>query len=120
VGTLPARRLLLSIDPSTLAPVAPAVALAAPTDGTVPDRPPAPTQLPPGVALRAGTDPVESLRAEVWVDEAGIVRKSITPPALGGETITITSLSGDPWQPPFPAEETIQPMTAGTLFELGL
>jgi hypothetical protein len=120
VGTLPTRRLLLTVDPSRLIEATTAVVPPAPVEGTAAAPLPMPVVLPPGVVLQSGTDPVETLSVEIWVDGAGIVRKSIMPPALGGETVTITSLSGDPWQPPFPAEETIQPLTAAALFDLGL
>ena len=81
---------------------------------------PAAPVLPPGVTLQVGTDPVEMLVIEVWIDDTGIVRKSIMPAELGGETITITSLTTDEWQPVFPTEDMVQPLTASALFNLGL
>jgi hypothetical protein len=75
--------------------------------------------LPPGITLEQGPDGVAELTIEVWVDRDGIVRKSVLPVELGGETITVTSMSPDAWQPVFPTEDTIAPMTASALFNLG-
>ena len=54
------------------------------------------------------------------MDDTGIVRKSIMPPQLGGETITVTSVSADPFQPIFPTPDAVSPLTAEVLFRLGL
>jgi hypothetical protein len=121
VGTTATRRLRISIDSAALIQATTIVVPTAPADGTpAPPPPPPAVTLPPGVVLPTGTDPVGDLRIEIWVDSAGIVRKAILPLALGGETITVTSFSADPWLPPFPSEEMIQPLTAGALFDLGL
>jgi hypothetical protein len=121
VDTTMTRRLLMTVDPSTLVQVTTPVVPTAPADGS-PAPPPAPpaVTLPPGVALQIGTDPIETLRIEAWVDSTGVVRKSIMPAALGGETITVTSVSADAWLPPFPTDEMVMPLTAAVLLELGL
>ncbi len=118
VGTEPTTRLLLSIDPeavgravATPAPIA-TDATAVPTD--------TPVQLAPGLAIQAGVDDDPNLTMEIWIDAAGIVRKSIMPVELGAETITVTSVSSEPWQPIFPTPEMLQPLTASSLLELGL
>ena len=122
VGTVATRRLLMSVDPATIVQATqPAVAAAAVDPGAEAVAPPPATPvLPAGVTLQVGTDPVESLVIEAWIDDTGIVRKSIMPPELGGETITITTLSPDEWQPVFPTEDMVQPLTASALFNLGL
>jgi hypothetical protein len=102
VGTESARRLVLSIDPAAITQAS----------ATAP-------VLPPGITLEPGPDGVEQLTVEVWVDGSGIVRKSVMPVELGGETITVTSMSPDAWQPVFPTEDMIAPMTASALFNLG-
>ncbi|MGA7758994.1 MAG: hypothetical protein WBL31_04915 [Ilumatobacteraceae bacterium] len=122
VGTAATHRLLMSVDPATIVQAAQPAAAAAPVDpgAEAIAPPPATPVLPAGVTLQVGTDPVESLVIEAWIDDTGIVRKSIMPPELGGETITITSLSPDEWQPVFPTEDMVQPLTASALFNLGL
>jgi hypothetical protein len=57
---------------------------------------------------------------EIWVDDTGLVRKSVMPPELGGETITVTSVSPEAFQPVFPTPESVEPLTAQVLFRLGL
>jgi hypothetical protein len=116
VGTEPARRLTVSADATRLLQAQAAAAAAPAADGT--PAPPAP--LPPGVAVQPGLDGVESLTMEIWVDDRGLVRKSVMPTELGGETITVTSVSPDPWEPLFPAPEAVQPLTAQVLFRLGI
>lgn len=57
---------------------------------------------------------------EIWVDDAGIVRKQVVQTTLGTETITVTDVSAEAWLPDFPTAEQIQPMTAAALVELGM
>jgi hypothetical protein len=71
----------------------------------------------PGVESADGTT---ELSMEIWVDATGLVRKSVMPAELGGETITVTSVSPDAFQPIFPTPEGVQPLTAQVLFHLGL
>ena len=122
VGTEATTRLLVSIDPAAIrlatavAPIPPP-----PADGTGAPAPAAPVvALSPGIILQPGTDTVETLTMELWVDRAGIVRKSIMPVELGAETITITSLSPEAWQPVFPTEDLVQALTASSMFRLGI
>jgi hypothetical protein len=42
------------------------------------------------------------------------------PVELGGETITVTSVSPDAWEPLFPTPDAVQPLTAQALFRLGI
>ena len=121
IETTPARRLVLSVDPLRLID-----AQAAATTPTADGSPlPAP-QLPPGVSMQPNTiqagDTSGSIKLsmEIWVDDTGLVRKSVMPAELGGETITVTSVSPDAFQPVFPTPESIQPLTAQVLFRLGL
>lgn len=115
VGTAPARRLVVSVDPNRLLQAQTAAATP-----TVDGSPPPPPPLPPGITVQPGLNGVESLRMEIWVDDAGIVRKAVFPAELGGETITVTSVSPDAWEPMFPAADVVQPLTAEVLFRLGL
>jgi hypothetical protein len=122
IGTEAATRLLVSIDPADIARV---TAIPAPlppaADGTPAPPPAEPTpQLPPGLMLQPGTDEEPTLTMEIWVDSAGIVRKSIMPAELGAETITVTSVSAVEWLPVFPTPEMVQPFTASALSNLGL
>lgn len=102
VGTESARRLVVTINPAAITQAS----------ATAP-------VLPPGITLEPGPAGVDELTVEVWVDNAGIVRKSVMPVELGGETITVASMSPDAWQPVFPTEDMIAPMTASALFNLG-
>jgi hypothetical protein len=76
--------------------------------------------LPPGIIVQPGMDGIESLSMEIWVDDTGLVRKSVMPAALGGETIEVTSVSPDAFEPAFPTPDSVQPLTAQILFRLGL
>jgi hypothetical protein len=115
VGTEPARRLLVSADPASLLQAQTAAAI--PTaDGS----PPPVGPLPAGIAVQPGLAGAESLTMEIWVDGAGIVRKSVMPPELGGETITVTSVSPDAFDVLFPTPDVVEPLTAQALFRLGI
>lgn len=121
IENAPARRLVVSADPQRLMQAQ--IAAVSPTaDGSPAPAPP----LPPGVTVQpdvAATDSTagaNTLSMEIWVDDSGLVRRSVMPPELGGETITVTSVSPDAFQPVFPAPESIQPLTAQVLFRLGL
>ncbi len=115
VGTEPARRLVVSANSALLLQAQ--TAAATPTaDGSPPPAPP----LPPGITVQPGLDDVEDPTMEIWVDDTGIVRKSIMPAQFGGETITVTSVSADPFQPMFPTPDAVAPLTAEVLFRLGL
>jgi hypothetical protein len=48
------------------------------------------------------------------------VRKSVMPAELGGETITVSSVSPDAFEPLFPTPDVVQPLTAQVLFRLGI
>jgi hypothetical protein len=124
VETTPARRLVLSADAQRLI-TAPTPVTTPTTDGSAAPLP----SLPPGIAVQPviATQPVTesadgtgTLSMEIWVDDTGLVRKSVMPSELGGETVTVTSVSSDAFQPVFPAPEGVQPLTAQILFHLGL
>ncbi len=115
VGTDSTRRLVITTDASRL--------LQAQTASVTPtiDGSPAPAApLPPGISLQPGLDPAATVTMEIWVDDSGIVRRSVLPEQLGGETVTVTSVSPDAWEPVFPTPDEVQPMTALVLFRLGL
>lgn len=116
VGTVAATRLVVSVDGPLLLQ-AQMDANTVPVEGA-PPAPPSP--LPPGIQSQFGLDGAETLTMEIWVDGSGIVRKSVLPPELGGETVTVTSTSPDGWEPVFPTAAEIQPLTAEVLFRLGL
>lgn len=121
VGDVAATRLLVTLDPAviTSATSSPATPPANP-DGSQPPTPAPAVTLPPGVVLQPGTDAEATLTMELWIDDAGIVRKSILPVELGAETITVTSMSPEGWEPIFPTPENIAPLTATAMFQLGL
>lgn len=117
VGDVPTRHLVVTIDPQHLTAAAPAdpnavVDPAAPLD-------PAAT-LPPGFAVVPGTDLLTPISFHLWIDDAGIVRKLELPESLGGDTITVTSVSSEGFVPLFPSADTVQPLTASALLGLGL
>ncbi len=115
VGTEPARRLVVSADHALLLQAQ--TAAATPTaDGAPPPAPP----LPPGIMVQPGLDGVDGLTMEIWIDDSGIVRKSVMPTELGGETITVTSVSAEPFEPVFPTPDVVHPLTAQVLFHLGI
>ena len=70
--------------------------------------------------MQPGLDGVAGLTMEIWIDDTGLVRKSVMPAELGGETITVTSVSPDAWEPLFPTPDAVQPLTAQALFRLGI
>ena len=115
VGTAPARRLVVAVDSARLLHAQTAAATP-----TVDGSPPPPSPLPPGIRVQPGLNGVESLTMELWVDDAGIVRQLVMPPELGGETITVTSVSPDAWEPMFPTSDAVRPLTAEVLLRLGL
>jgi len=115
VGTEPARRLVVSADPVRLLQ-----AQTAATTPTADGTPPPAAPLPPGIVVQPGLDGAEELSMEIWVDANGTVRKSIMPPRLGGETITVTSVTPDAWEPIFPTADMVEPLTAQVLFRLGI
>jgi len=141
----PMTRLLVSIEPARLASIPPSqvddteppspsadgdaappteAAAAPPPAGQAPASPavdpsPLPT-LPPGITLTTTPEGAVSgaVPIEMWVDDAGVVRKLVLPPELGGQTVTVQSYSSEPWQPAFPTAEQVQPITAEAFFEL--
>lgn len=121
VDATPTRRLLVGIDAQQLAAL-----LAVPVTDPAADPATAPAPvaaMPPGLGLVPGrepTQPGERINVEVWVDGAGVVRRIDAPAALGGERITVTSVSPDPFQPQFPAEEQILPTDARAILNLAL
>jgi hypothetical protein len=127
IEATPARRLVVSAEPQRLIPASTAA-----TTPTVDGSPTPAPALPPGIAVQPGTavqpdtestdgtNGTATLSMEIWVDDTGLVRKSVMPSELGGETITVTSVSPDAFQPVFPTPEGIQPLTAQVLFHLGL
>ncbi len=118
VDTIPVRRLVVSADAVRLLQ-AQTAAVTPTTDGSTP--PPAPPTPPtPGIAVQPGLEGVEGLTMEIWIDDAGVVRKSVMPAQLGGETITVSSMSTDAFEPLFPTPDEVQPLTARELFRLGL
>ncbi len=121
VGDVAAKRLLVTLDPTviTLATATPPPPPAN-ADGSLPPAPEPTVTLPPGVVLQPGTDAEATLTMELWIDDAGIVRKSILPVELGAETITVTSMSPEAWEPIFPTPDNIAPLTATAVFQLGL
>jgi hypothetical protein len=134
------RHLVVSIDPDHLVaetpiepvptPSDPAAAvesnpveqgLDAVTDGAeLIVEPIAPPSMPPGITLREATVAGELVTIEMWVDNSGTVRRLVLPVVLGGETVTVISTSPDAWQPQFPDQELVEPLTASALFGLGL
>jgi hypothetical protein len=56
---------------------------------------------------------------EIWVDEAGIVRKQVEVTPAGTTTITLLDVSAEAWVPEFPLPEQFQPFTAAALAQLG-
>lgn len=115
VGTVPTRHLVITIDPKYFA--APAAA-AAPADPSAAGEPAA--SLPPGLQIAPGTDPLTPVTLHLWIDDAGLVRKLQLPEELGGETITVTSVSSEAFVPLFPTADQVQPLTASALLGLGL
>ncbi len=124
VDTLPARRLVVSADAVRLMQ-AQTAAVSPTTDESAPPPAPLPPEIavppgPDGVEGVEGVDGVEDLTMEIWIDDTGIVRKSVMPAQLGGETITVGSVSADAFEPVFPTPDEVQPLTARALFRLGL
>ena len=124
VDTVAARRLVVSVDTDRLL-AAQTAATTPTTDGSAPPSAP----LPPGITVQPAVDATDTtdnadsadgVAMEIWIDDAGIVRKSVMPAQLGGETITVGSVSPDAFEPSFPTPDTVQPLTARALFRLGI
>lgn len=104
----PMTRVLVSIDPARLASAPATSDSGTPTDAGRVDT----------VGAPAEPVPAEPVTIEFWADDAGVIRKLILPPELGGETVTVLSYSADPWQPAFPTAEQVRPITADDVFDL--
>jgi len=115
VGTVPARRLVVSVDPARLLQ-----AQTAARTPSVDGAPPSPLPRHAGITVQAGLGGPEAVTMEIWVDSAGVVRKLVLPPELGGETVTVTWVSPDAWDTVFPTPAEVQPLTAEALFRLGI
>jgi hypothetical protein len=121
------RRLVVSIDPIRLlteVPIDPApVDVAEPVVEPVAEpvaEPVIEPSVPPGLTLEATAVPDQLVTIELWIDKSGTIRRLILPPALGGETVTVISTSPEAWQPQFPGQDQLEPLTASALFGLGL
>jgi hypothetical protein len=119
IGTEAMRHLVVTVDTAGIAASA-TIPATDPLTG-LPVAPPPPTSgefvVPPSVT---GTQALEPVTLEMWVDSNGLIRKLAEPPSMGGETITVTSLSPEAFNPTFPAPEAVTSLTAEQLVEFAL
>ena len=109
VAEVETRHLVLDVDPATLG--------AAALDPMAPDAIAAPAERATG----GGDEPADgAVRVEVWIDEAGLVRRVTGAPRLGAEEITVVSTGTEPWAPTYPSEDLVRPLSATALLELGI
>jgi len=120
IGTETMRHLVVTVDTAGIATSA-TPAATDPLTGLPVAAPPA----PPGefvlpTSITGTTEAIEPVTLEMWVDSNGLIRKLVEPPSMGGETITVTSLSPDAFNPTFPAPEVVTSLTAEQLVEFAL
>lgn len=72
------------------------------------------------VAPPAATASGETIQIELWVDNHGIIRRSVGADVLGATSVTILETTPDPWVPDYPDAGLVEPMTAAALIELGI
>ena len=113
------RHLVVTIDADAMVKDVAAGVIDPTTGLQIPATPPGPGAFVPPVSV-AGTELIEPVTVEMWVDSSGMIRKLVEPPILGGRTITLVSLSDQAFEPAFPAPETTAPLTAGQLTQFAL
>lgn len=121
VAGVPTRRLLVRFDQDLLAgpPLGDPTALD-PTD----DIAEAATGVPPTSAGPTSSAPAvpsqRSAELEIWVDDAGLVRRASGDLLRGAEAVTVLEVSDQSWLPAYPDPSQLRPLTAAALIELGL
>lgn len=61
-----------------------------------------------------------AIQVELWIDDQGVVRKSMGADVLGANSITLLETIPEAWVPDYPDQQLVQPITAAALLELGL
>jgi hypothetical protein len=120
LGTEAVRHLVVTVDAAALASAAsvpPAPLIDPATGQALPTPPPTPGAFVPPTSVSGNSQTIEPVTLEIWVDANGMIRKLAEPPSMGGRTITVTSLSSDPFSPTFPAPEVVTPLTAEQLVD---
>jgi len=114
------RHLVVTVDAAGIATSASTMAVDPMTGLQVPAPAATPGEFVLPTSITGSTEAIEPVTLELWVDANGLVRKVAEPMEMGGETITVTSLSPDAFSPTFPAPEVVTPLTAGQLVDLAL
>lgn len=130
LGAETMRHLVIEVDAAAIArqaslTVTDPLAGADPATGLqVPAEPVPPGQfvVPPTYTASAaeGATPNAPVTVEIWVDSTGTIRKLVQPTEFGGETITLVSMTLDPYTPEFPVPDVTTPLTARQLVDFGL
>ncbi len=120
LGTETMRHLVVTIDADAIVKNAANGVVDPATGLQVPAAPTGPGEFAPPVSTTGNAELIEPATVEMWVDSTGTIRKLVEPPALGGRTITLVSLSNEAFAPEFPPAETVTPLTAGQLTEFAL
>lgn len=61
-----------------------------------------------------------AIQVEIWIDQNGVVRRSVGADVLGANSITILETTAEAWVPDYPDATQVRPVTAAALIELGL
>jgi hypothetical protein len=122
IADVPARHLLLTVDPAILAGANIPIPTLDPATGLPMPQPllADPLTTAPPTAVGAAAGPVGTIQIEIWVDSNGLVRQISGAPQLGAEMITVLSTSDQAFVPTFPSQEQVLPLTASALVDLGM
>ena len=120
VGAETMRHLVVTVDAAGIAAAAATTTTDPLTGLQVAAPPPAPGEFALPASITNTPEAIEPMTIEMWVDANGLIRKLVEPPSMGGETITVTSLSPDAFTPTFPAPEVVAPGSAEQLVDFAL
>lgn len=120
VGTETMRHLVVTIDAAGIATSAAAPAIDPMTGLAIPPPPTTPGEFVLPTSITGSTEAIVPVTIEIWIDANGMVRKVVEPASMGGETVTVTSISADAFMPAFPEPEVVTPLGATQLLELAL
>ncbi len=124
LGAETMRHLVIEVDAAAIARQASLTVTDPLTGLQVPTEPVPPGQfvVPPTYTASAaeGATPNAPVTVEIWVDSTGTIRKLVQPTEFGGETITLVSMTLDPYTPEFPVPGVTTPLTARQLVDFGL
>jgi hypothetical protein len=131
IANVPARHLLVTVDPAMLSDANLPMPTLDPVTGLPVVQPLAADPLTTATLPVAGSPAVSTpsavgvtgaptVQIEIWVDSNGLVRQITGAPQLGADKITVLTTSDQAFIPEFPPQEQVLPLTASALVELGM